>query len=123
MEQQELLYHWGPPEITEYIQQEIPAITRLFGDRPQVKACLMPYLLTAGLRGLPEACKGLGVGMPTQYVRFVAGWPYRFLNKLSEADAKFYLMVDTEEEAQAFLDIPVDGIVTDYIEVVGKYYD
>jgi hypothetical protein len=29
----------------------------------------------------------------------------------------------SEEEAQAFLDMLVDGIVTDYIEVVGKYYD
>jgi glycerophosphoryl diester phosphodiesterase len=123
VEQQELLYHWGPPEITEYIQQEIPTIIRLFGNRPQVKACLMPYLLTAGLRGFPETCEGLGVGMPTQYVKFVVGWPYKFLNKLSEANAKFYLMVDTEEEAQAFLDMPVDGIVTDYIEVLGKYYD
>ena len=47
----------------------------------------------------------------------------KFLNKLSEADAKIYLMIDSEEEAQAFLDMPVDGIVTDYIEVVGKYYD
>jgi len=39
-----------------------------------------------------------------------------------EAGARFYLMVDTEKDAQAFSDIPVDGIVTDYVEMVGKYY-
>ena len=39
------------------------------------------------------------------------------------AEARFYLMVDTEEDARAYSDIPVDGIITDYIEIVGKYYD
>jgi glycerophosphoryl diester phosphodiesterase len=121
-EQQQQLYYWGPPEIAAYVQQEIPTVKPLFAARDQAKACLLPYLLTAGLRELPEACRGLGLGMPPSYLKFVAGWPYRFLQKMAEADMRFYLMVDAEEEAQLVLDLPVDGIVTDYIEVVGKYY-
>lgn len=121
-DQQKRLYYWGPPKIYEYINREIPSVTPLLGNRTQIKECLIPYLLTAGLGGFPNACSGVGVAMPVQYVRFIPGWPYRFLRKMSEADMKFYLMIDTEEEAQAFGGLPVDGIVTDYIEVVGKHY-
>jgi hypothetical protein len=53
---------------------------------------------------------------------FIWGWPYRFLRKAGEADVRFYLLIDTEEEVQAYGDAPVDGVVTDYIEVVGKYF-
>jgi hypothetical protein len=60
--------------------------------------------------------------MPVEYTRFAWGWPYRFLKGVREADARFYLMVDTEKDAQAFSGIPVDGIVTDYVEVVGRTY-
>jgi len=122
-EQQRRLYYWGPPEIATYVQQEIPAVTPLFANRDQAKACLLPYLLTVGLREFPEGCRELGLGMPPSYGKFIAGWPYRFLQKIAEADARFYLMIDTAAEAQEFADVPVDGIVTDYIEVVGKYYN
>lgn len=123
LDQQQRLYYWGPVETYEYIHGEIPAVTRLFGNRPQVKQCLMPYLATFGLSGFPKECRGLGIGMPTKYARFAWGWPYRFLRRVSQAGAKFYLLVDTEQDARAYSDVPVDGIVTDTIDVVGKYYD
>ena len=31
-------------------------------------------------------------------------------------------MIDTQEDARKYLDLPVDGIVTDYIETVGTYF-
>jgi glycerophosphoryl diester phosphodiesterase len=121
--QQGLLYYWGPEETYEYVQGAIPAVTRLVGIRPQVKACMMPYWLTLGLVGFPEACQGLGIGLPPEYTRLAWGWPYRYLQNVEEAGARFYLMIDTEEDAGVYQDIPVDGIITDYIEIVGKYYD
>jgi len=121
-EQQARLYYWGPDETYAYVHEEVPAITRLFGTRRQVKAWFMPYLLSFGLSGFPEESRGLAIGMPAEYAPFLWGWPYRFLAKVSQAGAKFYLIVDTEEDARAFSGIPVDGIVTDYIEVVGRYY-
>ena len=36
-EQQELIYYWGPPETWELVQQEVPATTRLLGNRPEMK--------------------------------------------------------------------------------------
>ena len=121
--QQGLLYYWGPEETYQYVHGEIPALTRLVGIRPQMKACLMPYWLTLGLVGFPEACQGLGIGLTPAYTRLAWGWPYRFLRALQEADARFYLMVDTEDDARAYSDIPADGIITDYIEIVGMYYE
>jgi glycerophosphoryl diester phosphodiesterase len=122
-EQQALLYYWGPEEVYEYVHREIPAITRLLANRPVAKRCLFPYVATLGLAGFPEDCRGEGLGLPAQYVRLVWGWPYRLLRKASRAGVRFYVLVDTEEDARAISGIPVDGIVTDYIEVVGPYCD
>jgi len=122
-EQRELLYYWGPPELYEaYIRTEVPEVARLFANRPEAKECFSHYLLTFGVGGFPDTCSGLGIGMPPEYTAFVWGWPFRFLESVEQADMRFYLMIDTEEDAQEFADLPVDGIVTDYIEVIGEYY-
>ena len=120
--QQKLLFYWGPDSTYEYVNSNIPSVTRFFGTRAQVKKWFMTYMLTFGLSGFPEEGRGLVIGMPPGYTKFLWGWPYRFLKKVSGAGMKFYLMIDTGEDAVAMLDIPVDGIVTDYIEAVGKHY-
>ena len=120
--QQRLLYYWGNDANYAYINNEIPSVTRFFGTPPQIKKWLLRYTLTSGLSGFPEESKGLVLGLPPKYTKYVWGWPYRFLKKVADADAKFYLLIDTEEDAMACAEIPVDGIVTDHIEVVGKHY-
>ena len=120
--QQKLLYYWGPDKTYEYVNSTIPSVTRLFGTRPRVKKWFMRYVFTFGLSGFPEESRGMVIGVPPEYTRLLWGWPYRFLEKVSASGAKFYLLIDTEEDAEALLGIPVDGIVTDYIEIVGKYY-
>lgn len=122
-EQQKRLYYWGPGDVYDYIHREIPAITPLLGNRPQVKGCFLPYIYRLGVGGFPEQCAGMGLGLPPEYTKLAWGWPYRFLKNVSEAGARFYLLIDTEEDALAFASLPVDGIVTDYIEVVGRYYE
>ena len=61
--------------------------------------------------------------MTPQYTNLTPGWPFRFLHRASETGLRFYLMIDTLEDANAFQDLPIDGIVTDYIELVGPVYD
>jgi glycerophosphoryl diester phosphodiesterase len=122
LEQQASLYYWGPPSTFDYIRQEVPSITRLVGIRSEVKECFLPYLLSLGLAGFPEPCRGMGLGLPPEYVRLAWGWPYRFLDAVHEAGLRFYLLVDTAPDAHRFRHIPVDGIITDYIEVVGPYF-
>jgi glycerophosphoryl diester phosphodiesterase len=121
-EQQARLYYWGPEEVYAYVHSEAPAVTRLLANRPLAKRCFLPYVLTFGLGGFPEECRGEGLGLPAQYVRLAWGWPYRFLRTASRAGVRFYVIVDSEEDAAAFSDTPVDGIITDYIEVIGPYY-
>jgi glycerophosphoryl diester phosphodiesterase len=122
VEQHKRLYYWGPDETYHYVHDEIPSVTPFFSTRPQIQKWLLPYLLTLGTSVIPEESKGYVMGMPPPYTKVVWGWPYRFLSKVSKAGAKFYLMIDTEKDAKAFLDIPIDGIVTDHIEMVGKHY-
>ena len=96
------------------IHADIPA-----GTRPLTKRCYLPYLLTFGLSGFPAECHGEGIGMPFTYRSFSWGWPYRFLRIANRNDVGFYLLADTAEDAAAAIDLPVDGINTEYIEVVG----
>jgi len=116
------LYYWGADKPYEYIQGQIPAVTRLFHTRSRIKKWLMTNLLTLGLSGFPRESRGAGLGMPAKYTKFAWGWPYRFLASIQEAGARFYLVIDTEEDARNFSNIPLDGIVTDYIEVVGTHF-
>jgi NAD(P)H-dependent flavin oxidoreductase YrpB (nitropropane dioxygenase family) len=51
------------------------------------------------------------------------GWPYRFVAQAHRADVQVYLMIDSAEDASAYADLPVDGVVTDYIEEVGPVYE
>jgi glycerophosphoryl diester phosphodiesterase len=118
-EQQKHLYYWGPEEVYDYVHSEVPAMTRLLGNRPLVKRCLLPYLLTFGLAGFPEECRGEGIGLPAQYLRL---WPYRFLRSASQAGVRFYVVVDSEEDAARVMGLPIDGITTDHIDAIGPYF-
>ena len=122
LDQQRMLYYWGADKTYEYIHKEIPAVTRLFCTRHQIIKWIVPYLLTFGLSDFPEESRGLAIGMSSRYAKFIWGWPYRFLKSVNEAGAQFYLVIDTEEDAKKFSDIPIDGILTDYIELIGKYF-
>jgi glycerophosphoryl diester phosphodiesterase len=80
-------------------------------------------MLTFGLGGFGDECSGMAIGLSPQYTRYVWGWPYRFVAQAHQADMQVYLMVDSAEDASAYADAPVDGIITDYIEVVGPVYE
>jgi glycerophosphoryl diester phosphodiesterase len=120
--QLEGIYYWGPEETYAFVHGQLPPVTRLFATRGQVRDWVQTYLLTLGFSGFPAESRGLAMGAPPEYLKYLWGWPYRFLQKVSRAGASFYLMVDTAEDAQKYRDLPVDGIVTDYIEVVGPYF-
>jgi len=118
-DQQARITYWGPENIYEYVHAEVPAVTRLIANRPLTKRCFFPYMLTFGLGGFPDECSGEGLGIPFAYRRLGWGWPYRFLRTVDRNDLRFYVLADTVEEAAAVSDLPIDGIITEYIEVVG----
>ena len=120
--QRELIYYWGSPEIGDYIQGELPEVKRFFATRQEMKECLIPYVTSLGILGLGIECQNRGIGMNQKYSRFIWGWPYNFLQKAQDNNSPVYLMVDSEEDVIWAKDLPVDGVVTDYIEIIGPMY-
>jgi glycerophosphoryl diester phosphodiesterase len=121
-EQQKLLYLWCEDEAYEYIHGRLPAITRLILPRNQQKAFYKSYLLGLGFGGIPDRYSNQGIGLPAKYTKYIWGWPNRFLNKAYDENIRFYLYLNTVEEAREYSDLSLSGIVTDHIETVGQYY-
>lgn len=122
IEQQKNISYIGPQDLYSVVIRELPNITNVFPSRAVVKECVMPYILSAGVIGFSEECRGKSIGMNREYAKYVWGWPYGFLHAAQANDNDVYLMVDSEEDIEFFKGLPVKGIVTDYIDVVGPAY-
>jgi glycerophosphoryl diester phosphodiesterase len=120
LERRGRIYYWGPPETLDIIQEQYPEIRRFFVLRWQAKKYLLPFVLSFGIIKIPAEFEDLVLGIPAGYTKYIWGWPYRFIDKIHSSGMILYLMVDTAEEAEASRLIPVDGFVTDYIELVGS---
>lgn len=121
-EHQKMLYLWCEDKAYEYIHSRMPLITRLILPRNQQKMFFKSYLFKLGFGNIPQQYKHQGIGLPTKYTKYIWGWPNRFLGKIYAADMKFYLYLNTVEEAGRYSNVVLNGIVTDHIEVVGEYY-
>lgn len=120
-EQQKLLYLWCEDKAYEYIHRRLPLITRLILPRNQQKAFFKSYLFKLGFGRIPDKYKNQGIGLPTNYAKYIWGWPNRFLGKVYDADMRFYLYCNTIEEAHRYSNLALNGIVTDHIEALGEY--
>lgn len=121
--QQEQIYYWGPADSLAAVREQAPHVRKFFTTRAEMKQWAIRYMLSLGFAGFPVESGDLVMGAPAAYARFAWGWPYRLLDRAHAAGARFFLMVDSEEDAQRYQDLPVDGIITDYIETVGPYFD
>lgn len=118
--QRALIYYWGPRELGEMIQAEVPEVTRLLAGRAELKQCLIPYLLSFGFAGFGPECRNHGMGMTRQVAPFMWGFPYRFIRQTHANGSKLFLMVDDAQDIEWARGIPADGLITDYIELVGQ---
>ncbi len=121
-EQQKLLYLWCEDKAYEYINRKIPLVTRLILERGQIRKFFKSYILSLGFADISKYYENQGVGLPPKYIQYIWGWPNRFLGKVYDADMRFYLYINTIEEAKKYSNIPLNGIITDHIEDVGEYY-
>ncbi|MCK9578201.1 hypothetical protein M0R01_01750 [bacterium] len=115
------IFYWGPPEMGTYINQNIPEVKRLLVSRGEMKTCVINYELSFG-ETFGKECKGLALGMNREYAKYLWGWPYNFIKKAQENNSLVFLMVDNEKDFQWAKDLPVDGIITDYIEDIAPKY-
>jgi glycerophosphoryl diester phosphodiesterase len=118
-EQRKKLFYWGRPGQFMKIHDAYPEIRRFFLSRAEVKRSFLPFFLSFGLLKMPAECENLTMVIPARYVKFLWGWPYRFIQCLHDNKIRLFLYVDTVEDANKYKGVPVDGFVTDYIEDVG----
>jgi len=58
--------------------------------------------------------------LPARYLYLVPGWPNAFLQQSAVAHIPFYVTeVDSVEEAEKLVRLPINGIMTNRIEVIG----
>lgn len=113
------IYLWTQPKYLKTVQEKYPEINALFLTRKQVKKHFLPFFLSFGLLDIPSELHGRIMVIPAEYIPYVWGWPYRFINAVRNAGLKLYILTDTREKAEKYKALPVDGFLTDYIEVTG----
>ena len=113
--------YWGPENLLRQIQEACPGIRRMYPTRKQRRRWTARYLLTFGILDFPPEAEGLVFTIAPRYRKFIRGWPDYFNRKVRKAGGKHYMMVNTPEEVNKAKQLAVDGIVTDYIELVGEY--
>jgi glycerophosphoryl diester phosphodiesterase len=112
------LYYWGPRY--EDLKALVPGIGESLMARGQVKRCGLAYLRSLGLGALPSECGVAVFLLPSWGVKYLWGWPGRFMTKVVTAGGRFIpTEVNSVSEAAYFAALPVHGIMTDRIELIG----
>jgi hypothetical protein len=69
---------------------------------------------------LSDACRQQVIGIPFGMLRSIPGWPNLILARAHQAGARVFVTdVDTEDQLAAINNVPIDGIQTNRIEVIG----
>jgi glycerophosphoryl diester phosphodiesterase len=119
-EQRRRLYWYGAPRPYAKLRQIAPEITKQFPFPGEMRQCAKSELLRLGFGELPQACYLSSMGLPARYLWLVPGWPNDFLRKSAAAHVPFYVTeVDSVEEARRLGQLPINGIMTNRIEVIG----
>jgi glycerophosphoryl diester phosphodiesterase len=94
----------GPPEAMARLRVLTQAGWVL--DRAASEQCLAGYRRTGWLGIVPESCRGTTLVLEREGGWTLWGWPYRFLNRLSGAGARFLITGDGDGETLSGLDRP-----------------
>lgn len=105
----------------QQLKQEIPEVQKIFPTRKQAKDCIPQYLGMLFSGKISNVCGKYALGIPVNYLKYTPGWnSHLFLTKAREAGLKVYVIeVDTKEDLQQIQNLPLDGIVTNRIEIIG----
>lgn len=122
-EQRSRLVYWGGESQYRLLRQHFPEIQKLATGR-EMRQCADAAKRRLMIGSLPTPCSNQGLILPANrlrrwYVRAAIGWPDRFLKKVSRAESFLYMDTDAAEEALALSRLPISGILTDRIEMVG----
>jgi glycerophosphoryl diester phosphodiesterase len=119
--QRQNIYFFSGAEQFTILQKEIPEVKRIIPSRNEIKECSLNYLGMLFSGNLSESCNKNAFAVPANYLKYIPGWPSLFLSKAREAKLKVYVGdVDTPEDLKQLKGLPIDGIVTNKIEVIGS---
>ncbi|MEM8612710.1 MAG: glycerophosphodiester phosphodiesterase family protein [Cyanobacteria bacterium P01_H01_bin.105] len=119
-EQRRKLHLFSGKKQYAQLKKEIPDVQRLFSSRREVKDCIPDYLKMLISGRLPDACSQYALGLPVRYLKYAPGWPGLFLSKAQQANLQVYVLeVDTLESWEKIQHLPLDGIVTNRIDIIG----
>jgi glycerophosphoryl diester phosphodiesterase len=119
--EQKNIFLWSQDAAYEYVNSRLPDITRLLLPFNHQKEFFITYLLSIGMMPVGNAYKGQGLALPAKYIKYMWGWPNRLLNKIYGAGARFYLVVNDPDDLKRISGIPLDGIITYDIEILGNH--
>lgn len=69
---------------------------------------------------LPDHCRQQIIGIPYRLLPSIPGWPNLILARAHQAGARVFITdVDTVEQLDTIVQLPIDGIQTNRIEVIG----
>jgi glycerophosphoryl diester phosphodiesterase len=119
--EQKNIFLWSQDAAYEYVNSRLPNITRLLLPFDHQKEFFITYLLSIGMMHVGDRYKGQGLALPAKYIKYMWGWPNRLLNKIYGAGARFYLVVNDPADLKRISGIPLDGIITYDIEILGNH--
>jgi glycerophosphoryl diester phosphodiesterase len=113
------LSYWG--DQYALLHEMTPEVQPYLFTAGDVRACIWDYLFRMLATGtLSGQCRQNSIAVPFAMLDSVPGWPNLILARAHQAGARVYVIdVDTPEQLEAIQDLPLDGIQTNRIEVIG----
>ena len=113
------LFYWGDEFAA--LHEQLPEMQPYLYDRHDLLACRGDLLVRMLLLGnLPASCRQQIIGIPIRILPSIPGWPNLILARAYQAGAKVVVTdVDTADQLETVRDLPLDGIQTNRIEVIG----
>ncbi|NES67840.1 MAG: glycerophosphodiester phosphodiesterase [Okeania sp. SIO2D1] len=119
-QQRKNIYLFSGEEQYELLKQKIPEVNKIFPTRREAKNCISQYLTMLFSGNISELCSRYAIGIPVSLLKYTPGWPNLFLSQARQANLKvFVIEVDSLEDLERVRELPLDGIVTNRIEIIG----
>jgi glycerophosphoryl diester phosphodiesterase len=120
-QQRQNIYFFSGEEHYNLLKQAVPEVKKNFPTRKEAKDCIPQYLLMLFSGQISTACGRYALGIPARYLKYAPGWSSNlFLVQARSAGLKIYVIdVDTAEDLKPIKDLPLDGIATNRIEIIG----
>ncbi len=117
--QRKNIYFFSGNEQYERLKAEVPEVQKIFPTRKEAKDCIPQYLIMLFSGKLSNSCSRYALGIPVRYLKYVPGWPSLFLSQAQQANLKVYVIdVDTPKDLEQVKGLPLDGIVTNRVEII-----